>query len=66
MVKLIDALESKGLTSERAPSPEEWQQMMTDDGVQAAIHDFGKACDEAGVPPDANVMSALMAQRKEE
>ena len=63
MLSLIDTLESEGLSAEQEPSPEQWQKMMTSDKVQQAIQDFGKACDAAGVPPDANIMSALMGSK---
>ncbi|BFZ58427.1 hypothetical protein PYCC9005_005489 [Savitreella phatthalungensis] len=59
MVKLIETLESKGLSTDKAPTPEQWEKMMLDEQVQHVLGQFAKACDDAGVPLNANVLQEM-------
>lgn len=44
---------------------EEWESMMRDEGVKAAIVAVNKACDEEGVPIDAHVLAEIVNAKKQ-
>lgn len=58
-MKMIELMESRGLSSQQMPTPDEWSKIMTDEEVQSAIKAVGEACDEAGVPMNSQVLAEL-------
>lgn len=64
ITSLIALLESRGLSESREPAPEEWEAWMMDSEVQAALNRISDACDEIGVPLNAQVLAALTKHRQ--
>lgn len=58
-MKMIEVMEHRGLNPAEMPTPDEWAQMIKDEEVQSAIRAVGTACDEAGVPMNAQVLAEL-------